>query len=74
LFFAFHEWDPTVIARLQRIPETAVVPDGLMSPDDFIAGDGHPTAIGNTRSAVRIADQLAADPPWLALVLSAPGR
>jgi hypothetical protein len=70
LFFAFHAWDPAVIARLKRIPETAVVPDGTIAFEDFIPGDGHPTSIGNTRSAQRIANTLDENPAWLALVPS----
>jgi hypothetical protein len=74
LFFGFHEWDPAITERLQRIPDTALVPDGLLGPDDFIPGDGHPTAVGNTRSARRIADALADDPAWRALLAPPTGR
>jgi len=72
LLFAFHEWNPDVIAQAKGVPRVAIVPDGLTGADDFIPGDGHPTGIGNTRSAARIAATLADDPAWTALLNSVP--
>jgi hypothetical protein len=70
LLFAFHEWNPDVTAQAKDVPRVAIVPDGLTGADDFIPGDGHPTGIGNTRSAARIAATLADDPAWTALLNS----
>ena len=72
VLFGFSTWDPAVAGRLKRMPGVAVVPDGTTLPEEFIPGDGHPTAIGNSRSATRIADTLAADPSWRGLLQDGP--
>jgi hypothetical protein len=56
--YAFGRPDPTVLEVIARLREIPFVAGGDPAPDDFIPGDGHPTAKGNLRSAEWIADGL----------------
>ena len=64
--------DVYVRDALKRIPGVGVVADGAPYSDEFIRGDGHPTSIGNSRSAARIADTLAHDSNWRDLIQDRP--
>jgi hypothetical protein len=66
--FAFSPWDLAIESRLRQMPGIVLVPDRATLPEDFISGDGHPTAIGNSRSAVWIAEALSDDPSWRELL------
>jgi lysophospholipase L1-like esterase len=54
--FAFGEMPAAVRSRLARYPALHVVPEFEFWPEDFLHGDGHPSASGNHRFAARIAD------------------
>jgi hypothetical protein len=62
--FGFSPWETAVARRLQQMPDVIVVPNRTTLPEEFIAGDGHPTSIGNSRSAAHIADTLAQTSAW----------
>lgn len=68
VLFGFSPWETPVAHRLQRMSDVILVPNRTTLPEEFIAGDGHPTAIGNSRSAAHIADTLAAAPSWQRLL------
>jgi hypothetical protein len=64
VLFGFFPWETPVAARLQQMSDVVQVPNRTTLPEEFIAGDGHPTSIGNSRSAAHIAGALAQDPSW----------
>jgi hypothetical protein len=70
VLFGFSPWETPVAARLERMPDIVLVPNRTTLREEFIAGDGHPTSIGNRRSAAHIADTLARDAAWRRLLAS----
>ena len=53
----FGRVDPRLSERLGRVDGARLL-DGDAAPEDFIPGDGHPTAAGNRRFAAWIADAI----------------
>jgi hypothetical protein len=68
VLFGFSPWETPVAARLEEMPDVVLVPNRTTLPEEFIAGDGHPTSIGNRRSAAHIAGALERDASWRRLV------
>jgi hypothetical protein len=64
VLFGFSPWETTVADHLKQTPDSIVIPNRTTLPEEFIPGDGHPTSIGNQRSATHIADTLALAPAW----------
>jgi hypothetical protein len=64
VLFGFSPWETTVADRLKQTPDSILVPNRTTLPEEFILGDGHPTSIGNERSATHIADTLSLAPAW----------
>ncbi len=68
VFFGFQPWDPPIAALLEKVPNALVVPNRTTTAEEFIPGDGHPTGLGNQRSAAHIAKALSRSATWLDLV------
>jgi hypothetical protein len=66
--FGFSPWVTPVAQRLEQMSDIVLVPNRTTVPEEFIPGDGHPTSIGNSRSAAHIADALAQDSAWQRLL------
>lgn len=62
--FTYSFEEPRVTQLLRRIPGARVVPSVRWLDEDFIPGDGHPTAAGNKRFSKLIGD--AFEPSWAA--------
>ncbi len=60
VMFTFGELGTPIRRSLERVPGARVLPEAEFWPDDFLPGDGHPSAQGNRRSAVRLADAVEA--------------
>lgn len=68
VLFGFQPWDRPIAVRLKNVPDALMVPNRTTTAEEFIPGDGHPTSLGNRRSAAHIAKNLSTDPAWLSLV------
>ncbi len=53
--------DDSVWDQVRRLPEAVPVPVGPTSPEYFIPGDGHPTAVANAAYAARLGAAIASD-------------
>lgn len=72
VLFGFQPWDPPVAQRLGAVGDAIVVPNRSTRAEEFIPGDGHPTSLGNARSAAHIARVLDEDEAWRRLLGAAP--
>jgi hypothetical protein len=61
--FAYSFEDPRVTEQLRRIPNAVIVPSVRWADEYFIAGDGHPNALGNKVFSRLIASTFA--PAWV---------
>ena len=68
VLFGFQPWDPPVAQRLATVGDAIVVPNRSSRAEEFIPGDGHPTSLGNARSAAHIARTLGEDEVWRRLL------
>lgn len=58
ILLTYSDPDAEIARRLSALPNARFLPVSGATPDDFIQGDGHPTAAGNTRFAAAISDVL----------------
>lgn len=67
VLFGFHPWGAPIAEQLARV-DALLIADRVTRAEEFIPADGHPTSIGNQRSAAHIAQSLAASPEWQRLL------